>query len=326
MATHLIWCRAWPWYLPTFPFDKFDDLDGTPLVLALRALAAEWDKEHHDRVAEHREKKRRAQIARENGSMSTGSWTRRPPRKPVDVVSPGTFDEVMLLADWVVRPHGIVKPRPPLDVLQPTERVFIYTGENGARTSAVVAALRERAPGLQPSMEGLGSGHAILRYGVTSTSDMDALNRVLVARAYQDFMEGKMPLESWARPVVEEAARIDQLLISLERSEGEQAKPTVSKRAPSEGEIRAAESYTWIASKRPDLVSASERNFKGVYRALKDYVEVGDSPHYESLDELPTFETWQRYARAGLNAPSEPESPSEGDRELGSTVVRQEDL
>jgi len=87
---------------------------------------------------------------------------------------------------------------------------------------------------------------------------------------------------------------------------------------------RAAASYGWVCSKRPDLIPKNGR--RKYAREQWSYIQENDCPTY--LDEngaeipVPDFETWKRYVRAGLADPSNPKASSRAGREHGKSIVK----
>jgi len=79
--------------------------------------------------------------------------------------------------------------------------VYFLTIDDPTLADDILSALRKRLPGF-PAGRGFGSTPTILRYGKLSASDLDKTERILVARALEDFMEGRRsagcpPRERW---------------------------------------------------------------------------------------------------------------------------------
>jgi hypothetical protein len=213
MTTFYLWCQAWPWFLPSFPFFKqLEDLEGSALNQALELLAREWDRENPGKHTEERDAQKRRRIAQERGlAPSPGPMRARPTPRRNEKPRPPTFREVAPLAGWTVAPHGIVAGDVLRDGPRPSRRVYCYTTDDAELADGVLESLRRRVPVLA-SGASFGSTRPLLRFGRDSSAEMGKAQHVEVARAFEDFAESVDGGLGWALPVAEEARRIESIL------------------------------------------------------------------------------------------------------------------
>ena len=98
------------------------------------------------------------------------------------------------------------------------------------------------------------------------------------------------------------------------------------KAQPPRAHVRAAESYQWACSMRPDLVPPSGRRFT---REIWTYICENECPAYgegESAQDVPSFETWKRQARGGLRTPNSPRASPRAARTHGPSIVHQDEI
>jgi hypothetical protein len=93
---------------------------------------------------------------------------------------------------------------------------------------------------------------------------------------------------------------------------------------PQPAHARAAASYEWVCTQRPDLVPTDGR---GKYpRELWEYIHDNDCPAYRDENgktiEPPSFETWKRQVRAGQADPNNPKTSQRAGREHGKSIVK----
>jgi hypothetical protein len=212
MTRHFLWCRAWPWHLPAFPFARVELLEGKELEEALGALVLEWNAAHPGELEEARSEEERMSRRRDAGTPSLPTqWARTGTRKRRDLRASPTFREVAILAGWIRRPHGVVMHRGNGDEILQTSPVYFHATDDEDVATGILEALCQRIPTFRAGGP-FGSGEAILRYGAVSTNHMDRTRRVLVQRSLDEFQGRRMP--AWALAVVQEALEIEGILTS----------------------------------------------------------------------------------------------------------------
>jgi hypothetical protein len=319
-----LWCRAWPWYLAAFSFERFDALDEPAIWDALRSYAQEWQQGHVGELVAARERQQHISDMRDRGQPTFPSPRQNSKsRGRPDPSRRATFDEVAIIAGWAQRPHGRVVKLEPFGFLQPYERVYFYRCEDAETADALLDALRA----VHPSFK-IGSGRALVRYGKRATTDLTKGERLLVARHFEDFWEGRSPTRDWARRFAEESVRLEELLRAEEAAEAAPAtgsqvlKQKIVKLSP--GEQAAHDSYEWVMSQHPELAAAEGRSYAKAYAYLTSAVERGQYEGYSSPKAMPRSATWQSYVRKGLRSEGSPK-PEVG-RDPGSSIVRQDDI
>ena len=86
---------------------------------------------------------------------------------------------------------------------------------------------------------------------------------------------------------------------------------------------RAAASYEWVCSHRPDLIPPPPQKYS---HAQWEFIKEHGCPAYEDANgreiSVPSFDTWRRQICGGLRDPSSPKTSPRAGRKHGSSIVR----
>ena len=103
--------------------------------------------------------------------------------------------------------------------------------------------------------------------------------------------------------------------------------PDEKDRMPLRCFMRAAASYEWVCSHRPDLIPPPPKKYS---HAQWEFIKEHGCPAYEDADgreiSVPSFETWRREVRAGFYDPSNPKTSPRAGRKHGSSIVRSDQI
>lgn len=364
MRSYFLWVQAWPYYLATFPFDRFDQLESEDDILAeLTALAVEWDQANPGAVQRQREEDARRMEgqaaesrAKDRGQPSlpdgAGWMSRRasppalpsPPLRELRLDRADGFNEVASLAGWVPEWKRTVvivgRPRAHL----PEARRYFLAVETSDRADTVLATLRLRLPQVDSPPRKVGmlrvkrgapsSPPAVLRYGRTSGERLSLAQVLDLKLRIEDLQRTPGEHPPWLGRVVQEASRVLAATaahvpdaVSGTTAEAEpKARPEQSARVASEKANRAALAYKWMVEEDPELVDNGKKNYSRVHNEIKKRVVRGECPLYRSVEELPSAGSFERYAREGRRDPSKPSRSPRAGREYGSSIVRSDEI
>lgn len=327
-----LWCRAWPWFLPAFPFEEVELLEGEPLKTALAMLAANWLRDHPELAVERREQGGRfaAQIAASSMTLPGAPDSPRQGARRAPTTS--AFEKVAVLAGWAKRPWGLVIQRVGTgEAIYPRACEFFHQTDVQDVADAILEALRTQRPCVPG--KSFGSVDALLRYGKISAESLSVAERALATRAIERLVRGRDLHQDWARAIAHEAVQLellvrDELGIPLESSapdaRSDRSQPTTPTAEPAPEAMNlhvaaALESYQWAVTAQPSLLDHGKRNYRGTYAFLQSAIE-GERYQYAAGD-LPSLGTWERNVRAGLAYGAPPGSSSRAGREHGSSIV-----
>ena len=221
MPRFYLWAQVWPWFRHSFPFDQFEQLEGDALIGALIAHAHKWASEHEPELAAAEEERGRERRKRVYGRSSDGS--RRPVQRPKPSSTQRTFEDIALVAGWAARPCGVVFEYPFLGCLQPIPRVYFFATDSEEDVGGILDALR-RLDLQRPLGTGFGDCRTLfrggiheeriapLRLGTVDTASIGRTERVLIARAFEEFSEQPDKFTRWALPLRAEALRLERVL------------------------------------------------------------------------------------------------------------------
>ena len=219
MANFYIWARAWPWYTPLFPFERVEILTGHALQQELARLADEWNAASPGQLVEFRRKRRAAErvVPRlGRGTASTETTNDRDALECGDDVQ-SEIVATAVFAGWAEEPWGSFPQQEWLGGLWPTDATYIHATSVQSVAEDIVSALKRRVPTV-PVVRGARDCQAIVRYGVVSDEALPTVDKALIRRAHEDFVERRDASMAWAARVADEAHRVAAVLLEFEKS------------------------------------------------------------------------------------------------------------
>lgn len=100
-----------------------------------------------------------------------------------------------------------------------------------------------------------------------------------------------------------------------------------SKGNSQQAHVRAAASYEWVCSARPDLTPNAPQKYS---ESQWEYVRKSGCPAYQDENgnqlPVPAFDTWTRQIRAGNADPKSPKASPRSGRKHGKSIIRPEEI
>lgn len=210
MSKFYIWCRAWPWYTPGFPFEKVETLSGVELTQALDQLALEWHAKHPGVMDNHRKKMAtldRLQT-RGTGAINYDSGQRAALKQNTELAP--DFREVAALAGWVRgHPMVVADSTGPLGPYTPQGLLYFYATTRHDVAEVILEVLRERNP-IRRAHPHLAMPEAIIRHGATDGSVLSPAQRVAIELRIADYRKLLAGLPGAKDTLSTEAATIER--------------------------------------------------------------------------------------------------------------------